>query len=377
MPVSAYTGVPGSGKSYEVVTEVILGALRIGRRIVSNVAGLHFEEMRAWLLMQGVLPEAIGSLEIVTSEQISARGFWPVAGSDSIVQPGDLVVLDECWRWMSAGVKIPPDMFAYLREHRHAVSAAGVSSDVVLITQSIQDLDRKVRVVVEKFFVMEKLKRLGLTKQYTVDVYNGYKIDRRNCLRRIIRKYKPEFFAFYSSYEAKGAEEKEVDKRINVFNNPWILAGGIGAVGSFIGGAFWLHSIYQHVSHPVKPPLVAAAAAAARTAAPAAGKPLPVGGEGALAGLGEGGAWRVVGWYGARTAPVFVLRSGAGVRFVYGAAVFSIRGQDARVTVDGVAYTSYSGGGEHAPRAGAVPAGAAGLAGPGAARPAVAGSGPS
>ena len=254
MPVSAYTGVPGSGKSYEVVTEVILGALRIGRRVVSNVTGLHFEEMQAYLLLQGVAQDAMGSILTVTSEEISARGFWPVPGTDSILQPGDLLVLDECWRWMSAGAKIPPDMFAYLREHRHAVSEGGVSSDIVLITQSIQDLDRKVRVVVEKFFVMEKLKRLGLTKQYTVDIYNGYKVDKRYCLRRIIRTYNKDFFAFYSSYDAKGAEEKEVDRRINVLRNPWIIGSVAASVVAFIGGAFWLHSIYQRVSHPVAAP---------------------------------------------------------------------------------------------------------------------------
>lgn len=37
MAISAYVGVPGSGKSYEVVKSVILPAIKSGRRVVSNI----------------------------------------------------------------------------------------------------------------------------------------------------------------------------------------------------------------------------------------------------------------------------------------------------------------------------------------------------
>ena len=43
MAISAYVGVPGSGKSYEVVKSVILPAIATGRRVVSNVYGLDKE----------------------------------------------------------------------------------------------------------------------------------------------------------------------------------------------------------------------------------------------------------------------------------------------------------------------------------------------
>src|SRR3972149_1307114 len=100
MANTAYCGVPGSGKTYEVVTEVILPALRSGRRVVSNIAGLHYEEMRAYLIMEGIADDAIGSFEAVTKEQIGGRKFWAADGVETLVRPGDLVVLDECWRWM-------------------------------------------------------------------------------------------------------------------------------------------------------------------------------------------------------------------------------------------------------------------------------------
>ena len=43
MAIKAYTGIMGSGKTYEVVSEVIRTALAQGRRVVSNIAGLNYE----------------------------------------------------------------------------------------------------------------------------------------------------------------------------------------------------------------------------------------------------------------------------------------------------------------------------------------------
>ena len=120
MAVTGYFGTPGSGKTYEVVSEVILTALRTGRRVVANIAGLHYEEMRAYLLIDEHLPEKqIGSLLLVSNAEIKAADFWPASqvapaqhetsGAEAaaatassacvgrVVQGGDLVILDECW----------------------------------------------------------------------------------------------------------------------------------------------------------------------------------------------------------------------------------------------------------------------------------------
>ena len=40
MAILAYVGIPGSGKSYEVVSSVILEHFKKGRRIVSNIVGV-------------------------------------------------------------------------------------------------------------------------------------------------------------------------------------------------------------------------------------------------------------------------------------------------------------------------------------------------
>ena len=96
MANTAYCGVPGSGKSYEVVTEVILVALKTGRRVVSNIAGLHYEEMRAYLLADvGLAADQIGALVVVGNDDIAgAKFFYNDGAVGTVVQPGDLGVID-------------------------------------------------------------------------------------------------------------------------------------------------------------------------------------------------------------------------------------------------------------------------------------------
>ena len=45
MAILAYVGIPGSGKSYEVVSSVILEHFRKGRRIVRNIEGVTQEKL--------------------------------------------------------------------------------------------------------------------------------------------------------------------------------------------------------------------------------------------------------------------------------------------------------------------------------------------
>jgi zona occludens toxin len=45
MPITAYTGLMGSGKSYECVSSVIVPAIKKGRRVVTNVDGIDSDAM--------------------------------------------------------------------------------------------------------------------------------------------------------------------------------------------------------------------------------------------------------------------------------------------------------------------------------------------
>lgn len=227
MAINAYTGLMGSGKSYEVVENVILPALLVGRRVVTNVANLQQDDIFAYLVEKfGADLDKLGQIVQVVNDDIEKPDFFPEevkAGEvalPSIVLPGDLVVIDECWRWWAAGARITPAHMTFFRMHRHFVNPeTKATCDMVLVVQDISDLDRKLKVVVENTYRMSKHKALGSTKRYRVDIFTSYKTTRAPY-RSLQRKYNKEIFALYQSYSQggeAGGKEVAIDGRANIF----------------------------------------------------------------------------------------------------------------------------------------------------------------
>lgn len=333
MAVTAYVGEPGSGKTYEVVTEVVLPALREGRRVVSNIRGLHYDEMKAYLMVDCNVPEAqIGELRLVDVEDPGkADFFYTESNPDAVVRPGDLVVLDECWRWFAKGMPINKAMFEFFRMHRQYVDAKGVSCDVVLISQSIQDIDRKVLVVIEKHFRMEKYKAFGSKKRYSVEMFNGYKVSGNARVRLLVRKYNSRFFPFYSSYAGKGGDEREVDKRFNIWRSPFFMVGvPCAVVVIFLG----LWGVWRFLAAKTPKPAPVITQDKAGTLAPSPVQSL------AAPALSD---WRVVGAVSGGSRLLFVVEQDGKYRFVFDAPDYRIDGLDVKVNIDGKAATGFSG----------------------------------
>ena len=59
MAISAYIGIPGSGKSYEAVCNVIIPAFTSGRRVVTNIYGLQKDKITERY------PDATGEIIVV------------------------------------------------------------------------------------------------------------------------------------------------------------------------------------------------------------------------------------------------------------------------------------------------------------------------
>lgn len=286
MSIKAYVGRMGSGKTYEVVTGVILGGLRRGRRVVSNIAGLNFEAMQQVLLSEGMAESDIGELIQIDHEKVLDQYFWrsdsepaaskplpdsnkvwrkvrhftnpedaPDSGletfpTDYFIQPGDLVALDEIWRFWSGfstkdddGKKRPATVMNFFRMHRHFIHPdTGVACDVALITQDVMDISRQVRAVIEETYYMEKLTAIGSSSRYRVDIFQGGRTNRRP-LRSLQRSYDPQMFPLYSSHSQKkegGADaiEVNIDKRGNILSGPMFKF--ILPVGALVFGvAIW------------------------------------------------------------------------------------------------------------------------------------------
>ena len=167
MTIIAYTGLPGHGKSYSVVENVIVPALKSGRVVAHN---LELNDAALAVVCEKS-PEEIFKLLV----QIPKNDTEPDA-LIALCPAGAVIVLDEVWRYWGAGLKaseVPKPQLAFFKEHRHRVGADGKSSEIVIIDQELgSGVARFIRDLVELTYIHEKLGKLGLTKRFRVDVYS-------------------------------------------------------------------------------------------------------------------------------------------------------------------------------------------------------------
>ncbi len=246
MAINAYTGVMGSGKSFEVVSSVILPAIRQGRRVVTNIDGISEEQVLAHCLQcdSALNIEQLGSIVHCPDEVIQQSHFFPdetKPEQHSVVQPGDLVVIDEAWRHWNRDKKISQEAMQFFRMHRHYTHpVTGVSCDVALIFQSITDVHRSVRSVIEMTARTVKIKTLGLARTYRIEFYEGDRLTKAARFSRKVNHYDRAIFPLYKSYAGTQGKEAVIDKRQNVLRNPWIWLGALGTVALFIGSLSYL-----------------------------------------------------------------------------------------------------------------------------------------
>jgi zona occludens toxin len=240
MPIKAYIGLPRNGKSYEVVSHVIYNALKQGRRVVTNIAGVDRAAFVPLLVADGVIEENIGEILNVTHEDVLKPLFWKTdkdneQGVQTVIQSGDLLALDEIWRFWdgfglrdSEGNKRPDRVMNFFRMHGHfSHPVKGFTCEVALITQDIADIHRSVRGVVEETYRMTKLVALGSSKSYRVDIFSKAKTTGKPN-RQLIRKYNDKFFPLYKSHSQKQegaaeAIEENIDKRGNILSGKFFL----------------------------------------------------------------------------------------------------------------------------------------------------------
>ena len=242
MAIKAYTGLMGSGKSYEVVTCVILPAIKKGRRVVTNIAGLDLDVFSE---LSGIDRDQVQLIN-VSHGQVIEPDFWLTdEKTDATIQAGDLVCLDEIWRFYD-GFKTPPEhCMNFFRMHRHFVDAkTGVTCDVVLITQDVMDIGPKVRRVVEETYRMSKLSFIGRSDRYRVDVFARGATKEK--LKSLQKKYEPKFFPLYKSHSQKSddsvdANEVNVDDRGNILNSKFFkFVVPFGILFAILSGYFVL-----------------------------------------------------------------------------------------------------------------------------------------
>ena len=229
MSIYAYTGLPGSGKSYVVTEHQILPALKAGRRVVTNV------ELN-WELCRKDFPK--GELVELPLDAIKADP----AKIYEYVTPGSVLVLDEVWKIFEAGTKankVPEPFRKLLAEHRHMVNDQGESCQIVLVTQDLAQIAAFARQLVEVTFRATKLSTMGMSGQYRLDVFpravTGPNPPLERRIRELYGRYHKGVWKYYQSHTMRdsagsGANEKPVDDRANFLKSKWLLAAAAAAV---------------------------------------------------------------------------------------------------------------------------------------------------
>ncbi|EHE1049441.1 zonular occludens toxin [Salmonella enterica subsp. enterica serovar Javiana] len=247
MAITAYIGTPGSGKSYEIVRSVIIPAICAGRRIVTNIYGLSYENIIEYCEKRKLLKDDIsaGEIIVVENKRITERDFFPVKENQdkSLCQPGDLVILDECHRFFSSDRNLSSDARIFAAEHRHYADAeTGFTCDLILVNQALSTLPRFLKERVEQTFRMKKLNALaGFGNKYRVDVFDGVKLTKSTRITYYIESYKKEIFPLYKSHDAPGAVEVKADNRGTVFKKSSVIFFVIFI--AFTAVAIWRYAV--------------------------------------------------------------------------------------------------------------------------------------
>lgn len=223
MSVNLYAGDPRTGKSYQVVTEVILNAISKNRRVVTNIRGVNRELMADYLESTGIERDKIGQVVLVDNLQVSDVNFFPTEDQlNTTVQPGDLVCIDECWKFWEKDKKLPSYVKSFFREHGHLIDTkTSYNCDIVLITQLPRDLHADILGIIEYTYVTVKLKSVGLNNTFNIEIYEKIPKYRDKPLRILTQNYKKERFEWYKSHTHEGAKEQVIDSRVNVLKGKY------------------------------------------------------------------------------------------------------------------------------------------------------------
>lgn len=228
----------GSGKSFECVRSVIIPAVAKGRRVVTNIDGIQADKIKDYCVSELKIEiEDLGDVVRCTNDQVAAEAFFPNHNdSESFCKAGDLICIDEAWRFFGTDSKLTEEQKVFFREHRHYVDAkTKVSCDLVLMVQDITDIHRSLRVVIELNFKTTKLKSLGANSAYRVDMWEGYKQLKKDRVNYNVKKYDKKIFPLYSSYSGGEGKEVQVDSRQNAITKAKLIGFGVTLIILMIG----------------------------------------------------------------------------------------------------------------------------------------------
>lgn len=257
MPINAFGGEPGSGKTYGVLEHVILPAIAKGRFVITNIEGLEDD-----LIYQYVAKEfykgkiiCIGHIRQCSRDAPDSENFFP--GAESLdaamevpspdrpnVNGGDLVVIDEATRHWSSSDKVKKQHSYFFREHRHFANVLGHTCDMVVIDPDLAMLARALKGKIELASVTHKPKEIGMNA-YVVKLFRGVRTTGKPISVQGPYRFDKKVYSLYKSYAHADAKEQAIDRRQVVFKNPRFLLFAFGLLIMLVF-CIWIFSVvYQ------------------------------------------------------------------------------------------------------------------------------------
>lgn len=229
--ITFFEGMPRSGKSYSAMLDAIVPALKEGRKVFSNIAGLEHGKIAA---LAGITVPKCCEL-LVQLEDSQMQEVYQHVENDA------LVVLDEVQDfWPSGRQKLTPEMTEFITRHGHR------GLDLIIMGQSVKDVNPLWRRRVERKHYFLKLSALGKPNRYSVTFFNAVLRGEEVVYEQIQSMqydYDPAYFGTYKSHTDETKNKATLtESRAVVYNTKlfrkWIPIFGVLFLGS-IGYLVW------------------------------------------------------------------------------------------------------------------------------------------
>jgi zona occludens toxin len=186
--ITFYEGMPRAGKSYSAMAEAIVPALKEGRKVFSNIAGLDHGKIAA---AAGItIPKCCELLVQLADSQM--QDVYKHVENDS------LVVLDEAQDfWPTGRQKLSPEMTEFITRHGHR------GLDIIIMGQAVKDVHALWRRRIERKHYFLKLTALGKPTKYAVTFFNAVLRGEEVVYEQIQTleyEYDPLYFGTYKSH---------------------------------------------------------------------------------------------------------------------------------------------------------------------------------
>jgi len=245
--IKLITGVPGSGKTYLAVQNMIDQYYKKNNEgmwelkdsdmtVISNIEGLQIEHISLYeeiekyikrtsdeLICKKRITDNEGKEDIIWNMRGAKAAFFEIDQQKKMsMRYGKIVyVVDECQEFFDTRLgrkKYARKVCMWFETHRH------LGQDIILITQSSVKLAKDVRVLIENE-VRALPKSLSILGEFKYNEYlNGIKA---NAVPKVVRPRK-EIYAIYKSMNTEGVEKKSgALKRIAIIMIGCSVAAGL------------------------------------------------------------------------------------------------------------------------------------------------------